>query len=79
MFYTYILKSQKAQSFYIGFTENLKQRLTQHNQHVARYSSSKALFTLVWYCAFITKKSALDFERYLKSSSGSAFRNKHLI
>jgi len=79
MFYCYILQSLKDGSYYIGSTENLKQRLVQHNQHSARYSSTKAPFRLAWYGAFKTKSLALDFERYLKSSSGFAFRNKHLV
>jgi len=34
---------------------------------------------LVFYAAFETKKKALDFEKYLKTNSGFAFRNKRLI
>jgi len=36
-------------------------------------------YHLIWYCAFLEKKKVLAFEKYLKSSSGFAFRNKHLI
>lgn len=79
MYYVYILKSQKDGTFYIGMTKDLKLRFTEHNQHCSDYSSSKAPFDLEWYSAFKTKKLALDFEKYLKSSSGFAFRNKHLI
>jgi len=79
MHYVYILKSQKDGSFYIGMTEDLKQRLTEHNQHCSTYSSSKAPFDIAWYSAFTTKQLAINFEKYLKSSSGFAFRNKHLI
>ena len=34
---------------------------------------------LVFYAGFNDKKSALDFEKYLKTASGIAFRNKRLI
>ena len=34
---------------------------------------------LVYYSAFSIQKKATDFEKYLKSSSGFAFRNKRLI
>ncbi len=34
---------------------------------------------LVFYSAFSSKKKALDFEKYLKTQSGFAFRNKRLI
>lgn len=79
MRYVYILQSQKDKSYYVGFTTNLKKRIKEHNWHLTKYSSSKTPFILVWYCAFRNKKLALDFEKYIKSGSGFAFRNKHLI
>jgi putative endonuclease len=79
MYYCYILKSLKDASFYIGSTQDLKKRLEKHNRKEVKYSSTKAPFKLVWYSAFLTKEKAVDFEMYLKSSSGFAFRNKRLI
>ncbi len=79
MFYVYILKSMVDQSKYIGVTLNLKNRLFEHNNLETKSNKSKAPFKLIWYCAFLEKDKAYDFERYLKSSSGFAFRNKHLI
>ena len=79
MYYIYVLQSQKDQSFYTGFSENLKQRIKEHNWHLAKYSSSKAPFELVWYCAFKDKKKAIDFENYLKKGSGFAFARKRLV
>lgn len=78
MYYVYILQSQKDKSFYAGYSENLKQRLKDHEWRSPKYSSSKAPFTLVWYCEFRDKKKALDFEKYLKSGSGFAFARKRL-
>jgi len=34
---------------------------------------------LIFYAAFLNNRKALAFEKYLKSSSGFAFRNKRLI
>ncbi len=79
MYYVYILKSQKDGGCYIGVTADLKKRLQEHNTGGARYSSSKRPFKITWYSAFVSKSSALDFEKYLKSSSGYAFTKKHLI
>jgi putative endonuclease len=79
MHYCYILKSKKDGSYYIGSTQDLKKRLEKHNHKEVTYSSSKAPFELVWYGAFKTKELALSFEKYLKSSSGFAFRNRHLV
>jgi len=79
MYYVYIIQSQKDKSFYTGFTENLKQRIKEHNWHLSKYSKNKAPFEIDWYCAFKNKKKALDFEKYLKSGSGFAFSRKRLV
>ena len=34
---------------------------------------------VIFYCAFENKHQAFEFERYLKSGSGIAFRNKHFV
>ncbi|MDO8183507.1 MAG: GIY-YIG nuclease family protein [bacterium] len=79
MHYVYILKGKKDSSHYVGITEDLKKRIQDHNSGSARYSKTKKPFSLVWYCAFLNKTKALQFEKYLKHGSGHAFANKHLI
>jgi predicted GIY-YIG superfamily endonuclease len=79
MYYVYILKSQKDNSNYIGATNDLRKRIKQHNQYCSRYTSTKAPYNLIWYCAFISKQKAYDFEKYLKSSSGHAFLKKRFL
>ena len=79
MYCVYILQSTKDKSFYVGFSENVTSRLKDHNRLISQYTSSRAPYELIWYCEFSKKKKALKFEKYLKSGSGFAFRNKHLI
>ncbi len=79
MYYAYILKSEIDGTKYIGHTSDLKKRIKEHNHGHSKYTSSKAPYVLVWYCAFKTKNKAVVFEKYLKSSSGFAFANKRLI
>ncbi|MBI2475777.1 MAG: GIY-YIG nuclease family protein [Candidatus Taylorbacteria bacterium] len=78
MYYVYILKSLKDSSKYIGTTTDLKNRLQEHNDFETVSNKSKAPYWIAWYCAFIEKTQAYDFEKYLKSSSGYAFTKKHL-
>jgi len=78
MYFVYILKLKNGQ-FYIGFTRDLKKRLVRHKNHSSPTTSRIEPEELVFYSAFKTKEKALDFEKYLKSSSGFAFRNKRLI
>lgn len=79
MYYVYLLRSDLDEGRrYVGFTEDLKQRLADHN---AGKNSSTAQFrpwSLVAYHAFRSKERALAFERYLKSGSGHAFARRHL-
>jgi len=79
MYYVYILESEKDGSHYVGTTANLTKRFQEHNSGGARYSNTKRPFKIVWYAAFVSKSRALEFEKYLKSSSGHAFTKKHLI
>jgi len=79
MYIVYILQSLKDQSYYTGITTNLKLRLKEHNLGTSIYSSGKKPFKIIWHCIFNDKIKAIHFEKYLKSGSGIAFRNKRLI
>ncbi len=77
--YVYILYSTiDTDRFYIGFTENIDNRLMDHNSgknpHTAKYKPWRIKTAI----AFTDRQKALDFERYLKSPSGRAFAKKRL-
>lgn len=78
MYYVYILKL-KDNGFYTGSTSDLKKRLAKHSKGGVLATKGHRPVKLIFYCAFPTKKQAIDFEFYLKSGSGQAFRNKHLL
>ncbi|MFH1423436.1 MAG: GIY-YIG nuclease family protein [Candidatus Nealsonbacteria bacterium] len=65
MYYVYVLKLIKNDEFYIGYTENLKQRIKQH-----QYKNS---VQLIYYEAYLSEKMARNRERKLKYY-GSAWR-----
>ncbi len=79
MFYVYILESLKDKSKYIGTTNDLKNRLDEHNSGETKSNKSKIPYKIIWYCAFPNRTTAYNFERYLKSSSGYAFTSKHFL
>lgn len=80
MYYVYIIKSINNQNeFYTWFTENLKQRIEEHNSWKSKHTQKFKPWELVQYSSFKDKKLALNFEKYLKSGSGIAFRNKRLV
>jgi len=78
VFYTYILQL-KDKTYYVGFSTDLKERIKYHNQGLVSSTKNIRPVKLVYYSAFSTQKKATDFEKYLKTSSGFAFRNKRLI
>jgi len=79
-YYFYILRSTKTNNLYKGYTANLEQRMDQHNfNNTSHTDKTDGPFKLLWSCAFTDKIKAIEFEKYLKSGSGRAFINKHLI
>ena len=62
---------------YVGYTTDLKQRLADHQEGKCDTTSKFRPVKLVWCCYFTNKKKALDFEKYLKSGSGTEFRRRH--
>jgi putative endonuclease len=79
MHYVYILKLVNGQH-YIGYTANLDDRIARHFRGEACKTTGRILAeTLEFYAAFVDENRARNFEKYLKSSSGFAFRNKRLI
>ena len=63
MFYVYVL--QRGETLYIGYTENLTQRIKQHQRKI----NSK----LIYYEAYLLEKAARTREKQLKYY-GSAWR-----
>lgn len=66
-------------TYYTGYTTNIKARLKAHNNKEVHYTKDKLPVKLVNLILFENKKKAYDFERYLKTGSGIAFRNKRLV
>jgi putative endonuclease len=76
MFYTYILQSEKDGSFYIGYTQNLANRLEQHNMARKGYTASRQPWVLVYHEAFGSKSEAMKRERFLKAQKNRNFYEK---
>jgi len=81
MYYVYILRSLKnPQAIYKGYTSLTPlERLKYHNNGFSIYTNRDRPWKIIWYCAFEEERKAKEFEIYLKSGSGKAFTNKHLI
>jgi putative endonuclease len=77
-FYVYILENITGRRFYVGITEDLRARLKKHNAREVPHTAKHGPWRVKTAIAFSDKARAIDFERYLKSSSGRAFAKKRL-
>jgi len=70
MYYVYILKSQKDNSLYIGYSTDLKRRIREHLNGLSKSTKHKRPYELIFYEAFSNKADAKHREIYLKSGWG---------
>jgi len=66
MFYVYIIKSKKDGKCYIGSTNDLKQRMVEHNNGKVFSIKSRRPFVLVYYESYLSEKDARLREQKLK-------------
>ena len=69
----YILQSKFDESFYIGFTSNIEQRLSYHNLGKSRYTSKKIPWEVVYTETFSTRSEAMKREHFLKKQRNREF------
>lgn len=78
-YYAYILQSENdPKRFYTGFTDDLQTRLKIHNQGKCKHTSKYIPWKIKTAIAFTDKDQAMEFEKYLKTSSGRAFAKRRL-
>ncbi len=71
MFYVYILKSSLDDKLYIGYTNDLKRRFSEHNSGLNTSTKHRRPFELVYYEAYKSKIDAMERERKLKQFKNS--------
>lgn len=66
MFYVYILKSKKDNRLYLGYTNNLRKRLKEHNLGLVSSTKLRTPLRLVYYEAYAIRQDATKREHNLK-------------
>jgi putative endonuclease len=79
MFYVYLLESLVDESWYIGFTSDLRKRYFSHNKGENLATRGKKPWKLVYYEAYINRADAMGREKFLKSGSGRKFLKKQIV
>ena len=73
MHYVYVLQSMVDQRFYVGQTDNLENRLEEHNHGKVSSTKYRRPFIIVYYEACMNKQDALRREKYLKTTYGKRY------
>ena len=62
-YFVYVLRSQKDDKFYIGYTKNLKLRFEQHSKGLVESTKKRRPFKLVYYEASLNQQDATKREK----------------
>jgi len=76
MWFVYVLKSKNSDYRYIGSTNNLQRRLSEHNNGETQSTKAYLPHDLEAYVAVGTEKKARVLEKYFKTGSGKAILKK---
>ncbi|MCG3183504.1 MAG: hypothetical protein ICCCNLDF_01607 [Planctomycetes bacterium] len=80
MFYVYVMRSiASPNQVYTGITENLPQRISDHNQGKSTHTNKFKPWECIVAIRFSDEQRARAFERYLKTGSGRAFLKRHFL
>jgi putative endonuclease len=70
VFYVYILLSEKDNKRYIGCTENLDRRLTEHDSGLVKSTRNRRPLKLIYFEKYISKSDAMKREKEIKAKKG---------
>ena len=76
--YTYVLVSLQDYRLYIGYTNDLRKRLEEHNTGKSFATKPRRPLKLVYYEACLNEDDAKNREQYLKSTIGRRFLSKRI-
>jgi putative endonuclease len=77
-YYVYVLKSTADGNFYVGFTNDLKRRVAEHNDGKVRSTAARRPLELVYYEACRNQTDATKREKYLKTAWGKRYIKSRL-
>ena len=76
--FVYVLRNTNHDpDFYVGLTSDVNARLEDHNSGRCPHTVSRRPWQRHVVIEFSDERTAIHFERYLKSGSGRAFAKRH--
>ena len=72
-YFAYVIRSEVDGSYYKGHTQDLRQRVAEHNAGRTRSINGRGPWHIVYYEELATRNEAITRERYFKSAAGRIF------
>ena len=72
MYTVYIIYSQSIDRYYIGYTNDIQRRLSEHNRIKGKYTDRGIPWKLVYSMVLENKKEAMVREAFLKKQKSRA-------
>ena len=76
--YVYVLKSLSDGNLYVGYTNDLRRRVEQHNDGSVQSTKNRRPLELIYYEACRTREDATKREKYLKTAWGKRYIKSRL-
>lgn len=70
MYFVYVLLSYRHNGLYVGYSQKLKQRITDHNAGKVISTKSGTPWKLIFFECYLDKGDALRREGYFKTTQG---------
>ena len=77
-FYVYVLLSEKDGKLYTGYTKNLKNRISDHNDGKVSSTKLRRPLKLIYFEGCLNQQDATRREKYLKSGNGKTYLKNRL-
>jgi putative endonuclease len=77
-YYVYVLRSLKDNNNYVGYTENLKKRLVEHNSGKVKSTKNRMPLELIYFEGCLSQQDATRREKYLKTAWGKRYIKNRL-
>jgi putative endonuclease len=78
MFYTYVLESGLDHDLYIGWTDDLINRVKHHNDGQVSSTKGRIPLRLVYYEACLSREKAIEREKQLKTGYGRKYLTRRI-
>lgn len=76
--YVYVLESLKHSNLYIGYADDLRKRLNEHNRGLVFSTKPYKPWRIVHYEAYLNEFDAKRREKYLKTNQGARLLKRML-